>query len=102
MKTFKDLGIQSSSKTFIGKKIEIDEVLNCEIVVHEYRIVDSIYNTEHGNKCLHIQISLEGVKRVIFTGSKGLMDLIQQINAVDFPFTTTVKRVKENRKLEFT
>jgi len=47
-----------------------------------------------------MQIEWDGQMRVLFSGAKGLMEAIKQVNAGDFPFKTTIQRT--DRKLEFT
>lgn len=101
MKKFKDFGIESTSKAFVGTKIEVDNILNIEIAVHEFRIVDSKYDKIKGNgKCLHLQISIGTIKHVVFTGSGFLMDAIQQVPKDGFPFTTKI--IKDNKRFQFT
>lgn len=98
MFNFKDLGIKPKQDTFTGKKIEIDDVLNIEIIVEGFKIQDS--TKKIGTKYLTLQIEKEGNKRVVFTGSKNLMDLISQVPEDKFPFKTTIK--KSDKRLEFT
>lgn len=97
MNRFKDMGITAPAKGFTGDKIKIDRVLNREITVHDYKIKPS----KHGDgKCLYLQISLGENKHVLFTGSTGLLDMIQQVPQEKFPFITTI--VRENERYEFT
>lgn len=98
MFNFKDLGIKPKQGTFTGKKIEIDDVLNIEIIVEGFKIQDS--TKKAGTKYLTLQIEKEENKRVVFTGSKNLMDLISQVPKDKFPFKTTIK--KNDKRLEFT
>jgi hypothetical protein len=98
MKSFKDLNIKSSEQNFSGKKIDVEDVLNSEIEVHAFKIEDS--KKKPGTKYMTLQISVDGVKRVIFTGSVNLMDMIQQVAAGDIPFTAVIK--KEEKRLLFT
>lgn len=99
MKKFSDLGVKVESQGFIGDKIRIDKVRNRSINVFDFKIRDSKF-TERGNgKCLYMQIEIDGVKRVIFTGSGVLMELCQKIEKADFPFTATI--VKENDRFQF-
>ncbi len=100
MTSFKELGIQVESQSFTGDKIKIDRVLNREIVVQRFRIVDSRFEGKGNGKCLHLQITLSGNVHVVFTGSGCLMDTIQKVPMSAFPFTTTI--VRENERLVFT
>lgn len=99
MTNFSDLGIKSEVKSFEGDKIKIDRILNKTIVVEAYKIEQSKFEKGSG-KCLHIQIQVDGNKRVLFTGSSNLMDVIQRVPTNKFPFNTTI--VKENERFEFT
>lgn len=99
MKQFKDFGIKSTISYFQGEKINMHKLLNRQIIVHDFKLEDSKYG-KGNEKCLYIQISVGDAMRVVFTGSKSLIDAIQQVNKSDFPFITTI--VKENERLEFT
>ncbi len=97
MKSFKDLGVKPAVQGFSGDKIAIDRILNREIVVHQYKVVDSKF--EGKGKCLHLQIGLGGEMRVVFTGSVILIDALNQLAPNDLPFKATI--VKENKRYEF-
>jgi len=93
---FKDFNIKPSGHGFIGDRIKVERILNKEIIVHRYEIKDSIYE----GKCLYLQVETGNEKRVIFTGSKTLMDMIAKVTEDKLPFTTTI--VKDNDRFEFT
>ena len=98
MNKFSDLGIKAAeSKKLVGDKIKIDKILNKEIIVLGYRIDASKYE----GKCLCLQISLSDTKRVVFTGSKKLLELVQQTHAESFPFTTAIVK-EDDDSLNFT
>ncbi|MBY0485667.1 MAG: hypothetical protein K2P85_00515, partial [Flavobacteriaceae bacterium] len=88
MTAFKDLGIKPKLNSFVGDKIKIDKVLNQEITVFAFKIAKSIKkeNTDY----LTIQIEKGDTKFVIFTGSKILMQMIQEVPEDKFPFKTTI------------
>lgn len=97
MKKFSDLGVKTElQETLTGDKIKMHKVLNRSITVHNFRIEPSKFT----GQCLYMQIEMDGEKRVVFTGSVGLLQVIQKIPKTDFPFTTTI--VKENDRYEFT
>ena len=100
MKKFSELGIKSTQKRLTGEKIKISKILNREITVRDYRLETSKFGKNKSGKCLFLQIETEGQKHVVFTGSDVLIDLIQQVPADQFPFTTTI--VKEGESFEFT
>ena len=91
----------AATKGFEGEKIKISKVLNREIVVHDFKIEESKLFKEKGTgKCLHLQISFNDEKHIIFTSSGGLINAIQQIPEGEFPFITTI--VEENDRYNFT
>jgi hypothetical protein len=96
MKKFSDFKIKVENSGFVGDKIKITKVLNREIKVHGFKVDASKYNT--GN-CLSIQIEIKGVKHVVFTGSRGLIELIQKVPKDGFPFLTTI--IQENEMYLF-
>jgi hypothetical protein len=98
-KKFSDLGIKSTHKKFVGEKIRLSKVLNTEIVVHGYEIKPSKYPERGSDKCLHLQISVDGKKCVAFSIAKGLMETIQKIPESSFPFSTKI--VNDNEIYEF-
>ncbi len=99
MNQFKDLNIPPNIKTFVGDKISVKKLFNVPITVLEFKIGPS--TQKPGTECLHIQIEkTDGEKRVIFTGSKVLMDQIKRVKPENFPFSTTIKG--ENDYYEFT
>ena len=98
MTAFKDLGITPKPNSFTGDKIKIDKVLNQEITIHAFKI-DKSTKKENTNY-LTIQIEKSGTRYVIFTGSKILMQMIQEVPEDKFPITTTI--VKNNDYPEFT
>lgn len=101
MKKFSQFNIEVTSKCFVGDKIKMAKVLNREIVVHDFRIEDSKIFLDRGTgKCLHLQISINDEKHILFTSASGLIEAIQQVPADDFPFTTTI--IEENDRFKFT
>ncbi len=96
MKKFSEFGIKPIQKGLEGDKIKMAKLLNREIQVLDYRLEESKYQ----GKCLCIQIAIGENKNIVFTGSKVLIETIEQIPKSDFPFTTTI--VEENERYEFT
>ncbi|AWW32154.1 hypothetical protein DN752_19530 [Echinicola strongylocentroti] len=95
---FSDFGIKSPSQVFTGDKVKIFRILNREIQVCDYRIEPSKYS--EGGKCLYLQIDVEGVKSVVFTGSNHLIQQIEMVPKTGFPFNTTI--IQEDQRFEFT
>ena len=100
MNRFSQFQIKSPEKGFEGDKIKISRVLNREIVVHRYKLEDSKVFKKEGSKCLHMEISIGGNKHVLFTGSVGLIETIQQVPTYGFPFKTII--IEENDRYLFT
>lgn len=100
MKEFRQFGIKSDSQRFVGEKVRIHKILNVKITVIDFCIRESKFQKGGSEKCLYMQIEVDGTKHVVFTGSRNLMDVIQKVQKTDFPFTTTI--VKEHDTYEFT
>ncbi|CAG5001782.1 hypothetical protein DYBT9275_02740 [Dyadobacter sp. CECT 9275] len=83
-----------------GEKIDIYQVLNKEIEVHRYRIENSKYPEKGNGKRLDMEIVFDGRKRVVFSGSVILQEIIKKIPLASFPFRTVIKMI--NRRHEFT
>jgi len=100
MKRFSDLNIENNHHSMVGEKMKIAKVLNREIIIHSFRIEKSKYPKNKSGMCLYLQIEVDEVKWVIFTGSDVLIEQIKQVDEKDFPFITTI--LKNNEYFEFT
>lgn len=98
MGNFSDFGIKPQLSHLTGDKIKIESILNRPVKVTDFKIETSKFAGK--GKCLHLQIEMDGIQRVVFVGSKVLMEMIQRVPKEGFPFTTTI--VKNNGYLEFT
>lgn len=99
MKSFSDFNIAINRKSFIGNKIGIDMILNQQISVLDFKIEKSKYDKGHG-RCLYLQIKIGEILYVVFSGSLGLIDAIEQVPKEGFPFTTKV--IKQDKSYQFT
>ncbi len=99
MKNFSQLNIKQASGTLVGDKIKISKILNRECIIHAFKIEVSKYPKNKSGKCLYLQIEIENVKHVVFTGSDVLINTITQVPAEEFPFVATI--VKEGEHFEF-
>lgn len=99
MKAFSEFNIKPTNKGLVGEKISINKVLNIDIVVEAFKEADSKF--EGKGKCLHLQILLQGQQRVVFIGSKGLLDQINQVPSNGFPFKTKIIK-DDSQRLSFT
>jgi|GEM_PF-271191 len=74
-----------------GEKKRVGEILNCEILVRDFRIIKGKYNTD---SCVQIQFEMEtGDKKfVVFTGSSVLQQQLET-SRERIPFRATIQRV---------
>lgn len=97
MKQFRDLGISADLKAFTGEKIKIDRIINKTISVLDFKIEDSKFTDKGNGKCLSLQIEVDGAKRVVFTGSTVLMDILQKVDKSQLPFQTIIEKDNDGR-----
>jgi len=103
MNNFSNFDIKPPERGFDGDKIRMAKVLNREITVLAFKIVDSTvaaFQQKGNDKCMHLHISMKDEKYIIFTSSGCLMDAIQQIPAGGFPFTATI--IQDDKRFLFT
>lgn len=81
-----------------GKKVNIDNILNQEIVILNYTVLKSKYDKNKTGKCLKLQISLNGEIYVVFTGSEVLLNQAEKYKDY-IPFISKI--VKVNRYYTF-
>jgi hypothetical protein len=98
MHNFKDLDIKPKITSFIGDKVPVKKLLNVPIEISEFRIEPS--KQKPGTELLTMQIAKSGEKRVVFTGSKVLIDQIKRVPQDKFPFVAVIKA--DNDYYEFT
>ncbi len=75
-----------------GAKIKLDEVINREIVVLGFRVTESKFGKNKSGKCLMLQIEIDGVHKVIFTGSDVLIEQMARYGG-EVPFCATLKKI---------
>lgn len=98
MNQFSDFQIKPKVNNFTGDKIPVQRLFNLPIKVIDYKIEPSKKNP--GTELLTLQIEKGGDKKVVFTGSKVLIQMIKQVPEEGFPFETTIKG--DNEYYEFT
>jgi hypothetical protein len=98
MKKFKDFNITPKVNLFVGEKISIKKLFNQPIRILDHKLEPS--KQKEGTECLTLQIEKGDEKRVVFTGSKVLIDIIKQLPKDAYPFETTIKG--DNDYFEFT
>lgn len=99
MNDFKDLGVESTPSNLIGDKIKVTKVLDKPIEVHNYIIGPS--KKFEGEEYLSLQVKFNDEMHVIFSRSKGLMDLLRKIPKDKIPFTATIIK-DDHERLIFT
>lgn len=96
MNSFSEFDIKPAVKPFSGEKIDVQKLLNVEIVIEAFKVEPSKYKKD---ECLYMQIRHKGEQRVIFIGSKYLIQMIRQVPVDKFPFKATI--ISENKTLLF-
>lgn len=92
MKQFSDFAAETSAMT--GDKIKIEEVLGKEIEITGYKISDSKYPKTAGSKVLTLQFNIDGVGRILFTGSNVLLEQCEKYES-EMPFVTKIEKVNK-------
>ena len=94
MKNFSDMGI-AITRTFTGDRIKISKVENLDIIIKDYKIMESkIQNNKGNGQCLYLHIELNGEDRVLWGNYKFLIEQIKQVPKEHMPFK--VKIVNEH------
>jgi hypothetical protein len=92
MKKFSDFAEDNISIT--GEKIKIDDVLNKELEIINYTIAESKYKKREDDKLLTIMFKLEDEDKILFTGSRVLMEQLEKYKE-ELPFKAIIKRVNK-------
>lgn len=100
MNQFRDFNIKSELKSFGGEKIKIQKVLNKEIIVQDYKVEASKYTDKGDGQRLVLQVLVDEVQHIIFSGSIVLREMIAKAPKEKFPFKTII--VQEGERFEFT
>lgn len=98
MKNFKDFNIQPKVNAFVGEKIQVQKLFNIPVKVLNYKVEAS--KKKPGTKLLTLQIEKGEEKRIVFTGSTVLIDMIERVPKNGFPFETIIRG--DNDYYEFT
>lgn len=75
-----------------GDKIRIDDLINRDVMVIGYKISSSKFEKNKSGKCLTLQVEVNGVHRVVFTGSDVLIDQMQKYGE-RIPFIAVIRKV---------
>ena len=77
----------SSKMPMPGTKKRIEQILNRDIVIVDFRVTESKHR--QNSKCLQLQFLMDGEVYVLFTGSVVLLDQIQY-SKDKMPFATKI------------
>jgi hypothetical protein len=69
-------------------------------VVTAFKVEDSKFEKKGSGKCLTVQFELNNTKHIVFTGSIGLINQIEQVPKDKFPFRAII--IRENEMFQFT
>jgi hypothetical protein len=72
-----------------GDKIKIEDVLNREVTVLGFRVAKGKHKTD---RCLTLQVAVDGVHRVVFTGSEVLISQMEKYGG-ECPFVSTIRKI---------
>lgn len=84
---------------FEGTKIEINELIDRNIVLHDFKIEKSKYPKPGKENCLHLQVAIGEIKYISFTPTLALINQVSQMDKNDLPITTKI--IKVGKRLEF-
>ena len=89
MKSFSDFA--KEEKPLDGDKIKIDDLLNKEVIIKDFKVAKSKY--EGKGDYMTLQIEENGQTRVSFTGSLVLINQCKRYKD-EMPFKATIKKVE--------
>ena len=78
------------SKSFEGDKKRIDDILNQEILITDFKIKDS--KKKQGSLYATIQFKIDDVNHIAFTGSGVLIEQLEKYKD-NLPFYTMIKKI---------
>lgn len=93
MISFRDLGIEIKEEGYTEEKISINDIVNMEIEVIDFK---AGVTTRNGQRCV-VRILYEGQRRIFFTQSKKIIAALSN-EKIRFPFLTTIKTYKAGDK----
>lgn len=82
------------AKTLEGDKVKIDDLLNIEIIINAYVISESKYKRNEHTQYARVQIIVEDLTKVFFTGSGVLIKQLEKYRG-KMPFVATIKKVNK-------
>ena len=98
MSKFAQLGIKPTIRHYVGDKIAVSKILDKEITIKKYKIEPS--KIEGWGDCLYLQIEFKGEQRVVWTGGKYLIQMLEKLPKSEFPLTTKIIEIDEHFEFE--
>lgn len=80
------------SKSFEGNKKKLDEIINQEILILDFKVKDS--KQRQGSMYITIQFNLDGSTFIVFSGSGILIDQLEKYKD-NIPFYTQIKKINK-------
>ena len=80
------------TKSFEGDKKKVNDILNQEILVIDYKIKDS--KQHKGKQYVTIQFEIDNIVYIVFTGSKVLSNQLEKYKD-NIPFYTQIKKINK-------
>ncbi len=77
-------------KRFDGDKVKINDLINKKIIIRDFKIESSKQNIDCNY--LTLQIEMDGIIYICFTGSKILMEQMEAYK-LEIPFITTILKI---------
>lgn len=90
MKKFSEMNVQieDERKIFDCKQMSITQIVNCEIIVHEY--IPKM-TTKHGEDRVLVKFEYQGSEGKFFTNSTRIKKTLEAVEKSDFPFQATIR-----------
>lgn len=99
MKQFSELSIKPSERSFTGDRIKMKKILGQKITIHDYKTKKSKYPETGNGLCLYLQIDFENKKRVTWTNSVNLQEMMFKVPKTELPIEATI--VEKEERYEF-
>lgn len=99
LKSFKSLNVPLPSIGFEGTKIDMQDLIDRDIILHDFKIEDSKFPKPGKEKCLHLQVAIGEIKYVSFTPTIRLIRQAENMNKKSLPVTTKI--IRAGKSLEF-
>lgn len=82
-----------------GDKVPIDSILNKELIVNGFRIGKTKYCHGGSNQCLTLEVVIDGLKHVVFSGSGVLIEQMTKYGE-NIPFIATIVKINKYYRLK--